>query len=88
MTRCRACGAEIKFLKTPAGKMTPVNREYIPIMAMKNGAELFVLEDGSTIRGRRTLGSVADCYGYIAHFATCPEADHFRQLRKESESRE
>ena len=81
-TQCRACGAEIGFIKTVSGKTCPVDAKseyFVPGI----GDELFVLPDGTTQRGLRTEeeGNSTQI-GYVSHFATCTEADKFRKPRK------
>ena len=80
---CRACGAEIGFIKTKAGKTMPVDAKGVPFIQVPAGKELFVLEDGTTEHGFRALpDSQFVKTGYVSHFATCPEADKFRKPRK------
>lgn len=80
---CRACGAEIGFIKSVAGKTIPVNVEQI-VYKQKEGGDLkIVTPNGEVISGcipddpQKATG-----IGYISHFATCPEADKFRKSRK------
>lgn len=88
-TKCRACGAEIMFIKTQAGKTVPVDSESRRFFPCKDGKELFVLPDGSTKRGRSMKAEVDGAeIGFISHFATCPEADAFRKPRKGGRKRD
>ena len=80
---CRACGAELLFIKTQNGKTIPCDAESRRFYACEDGKELFVLADGRVKRGRTVPMELdgADI-GFISHFATCPEADKFRKPRK------
>lgn len=83
ITKCRACGAEIGFIKTIAGKTVPVDANSLNFLPDPDGKELFVLVDGRTQRGTRVNEeSNSSLIGFISHFATCPEADKFRKPRK------
>ena len=81
-TQCRACGAEIGFIKTAAGKTCPVDAKSVYFLP-DLGDELCVLPDGTAQRGLRVdeEGNSTQI-GYVSHFATCPEADKFRKPRK------
>ena len=84
---CRACGAEIGFIKTVAGKTMPVDAKSIYFMPDPLATEVFVTPDGNVKRGRQLTEDTAPlegepAIGYISHFATCPEADKFRKQRK------
>ena len=81
-TLCRACGAKIMFLKTAAGKTAPVDEEAV-FFRKGDGKDLFVLGDGTTVRGTRVAEMRdGDSFGYISHFATCTNPDFFRKPRK------
>ena len=80
---CRACGAEIGFIKTVAGKTIPVDAECVTFSPNEKGPCLFVMLDGTLKRGFKTINELPDSeFGYVSHFATCPEADKFRKHRK------
>ena len=77
-TPCRACGAEIAFIKTVKGKTMPVDPEAVSFTPA-GGPEAFVMLYGRVVRGvRRKNGSAA---GFVSHFATCPAADEMRKGR-------
>lgn len=77
-TKCRACGAEIAFIKTVKGKTMPVDAEGV-CFTPSIGPETFVTIDGRVVRGaRRKNGSEV---GFVSHFATCPAANEFRKGR-------
>ena len=84
MSRCKGCGAEIIWKKTPMGKRMPVDPE--PVWVLLGGGKPFLRADGSFLFGRK----VGDAYddndpdsnvvqAYESHFATCLKADEFRK---------
>ena len=77
-TKCRACGAEIGFIKTVKGKTMPVNAEGV-CFTPGGGPDTFVMPDGRIERGRRRANGSE--IGFVSHFATCPAANEFRKGR-------
>lgn len=77
MSRCKACGAPIIWVKLRSGKMMPCDVQKIPYVADFNGELELVTEDGKVTRARLDVGS--DRIGYQSHFATCPAANQFRK---------
>lgn len=87
-TKCRACGAEIMFIKSVAGKTIPVNAEQITYEQKAGGSMKVVTPNGEVISGELAVDpQKATGIGYISHFATCPEADSFRKKRKSDRKR-
>lgn len=83
ITHCRACGAEIMFIKTFAGKSIPVDAESKYYIKDNRGKQKIVTPNGEVISAELTDESEkATGIGYVSHFATCPEADQFRKKRK------
>lgn len=72
MPKCKACGAEIEFIKTAKGGKMPVDANEIGTI---------VTDDGLTVRGQiavvREDGGVVT--GRIPHWATCKSPDEFRR---------
>lgn len=89
MAKCRACGAEIGFIKTQKGTTTPVKEPGAWVTTDPEGIP-FVLQDGSVVKAKQVEGPVTQDtakeagykMGYTSHFATCPCADQFRKPRK------
>lgn len=80
---CRACGAEIGFIKTVAGKTIPVNPEEVTYEQKAGGSLKIVTPNGEVLSAERPADlQKATGIGYISHFATCPQADKFRKPRK------
>ena len=78
MAKCKACGADIIWLKTKGGKAMPCDSQKIPYrINLHSGTLNLVLPDGRVARGYLDLES--DKYGYQSHFATCHAASKFRK---------
>jgi hypothetical protein len=85
MSKCRSCGAEIKWIKTVAGKNMPCDPERKAYWLIEGARASIVTEMGEVIGAYTDCGEGAgepDGYGYISHFATCPAADSYRRPRK------
>lgn len=83
VTRCKACGAEIMFLKTAKGKSMPVDSHSLEFVPDLNGKDLYVLADGNVMRGVPAKETDPDKHiGFVSHFSTCPNGDFFRKPRK------
>ena len=79
-SRCKGCGARIKWVKTPSGKNVPIDKGAVTILPDKDGFIAVVTLDGRVIRGNLTMyGTPGAVTGYTSHFATCPAADRFRK---------
>lgn len=80
MAKCRACGANIVFIKMRTGKWMPCDERTVAYWEDPDGANTVITEKGEAVRCRlkgepqRITGS-----GRISHFATCPAADSFRR---------
>lgn len=82
MAKCRGCGAPIEFIKTPTGKMLPVDQQTINfIPGSGKGERKFVTDQGRVVSGIPVGDAHEGGYeiGYVPHWATCPEADKFRK---------
>lgn len=70
--KCRGCGAEIIWAVTADGHWMPLDAKF---------EGRFVLE-----RSKRDDGTALIAVSratYVAHFATCPQADEFRKRKDE-----
>ena len=77
MSKCRSCGAEIIWVPTVSGKNMPCDAKPIPYREDIEGGQVIVTSDGRVVRAKVDLTS--DTFGYISHFATCPNADKWRK---------
>ena len=82
MARCKACGAEIGFIRMKTGKVMPVdirNTYYED----PGGQAVIVTEDGRVSKGRdAVIFAPGKTKGYVSHFATCPKAGEMRKREK------
>ena len=82
-TQCRACGAEIGFIKSVGGKSIPVDAAEVTYWQNANGSKKIVTPNGEVVSADLEGDpQKATGIGYVSHFATCPEADKFRKARK------
>jgi hypothetical protein len=63
---CKGCGAEIKWIKTGAGKHMPIDAVPVKVYVKL------------TILGEESWRFVE---GFVPHWATCLDADKFRRKR-------
>lgn len=82
MSKCRGCGADIRWIKTKAGKLIPVNPDPTYLVD-GNGTDIIVTEDGLIANGTICPVPVSPGHrvGWVSHFATCPMAAGFRRRK-------
>lgn len=80
MAKCKACGAEIIWIKTARGKAMPIDEKPIPYY--KGNNDRIITPDRKIVRCDLD-GKTEDFigFGYISHFATCPAAERFRRKK-------
>ena len=82
-TECRACHAQIGFIKTAAGKTMPVNAESVYYIQKAGGSKKIVTPNGEVLSAEYTDDkNKATGIGYVPHWATCTNADAFHTKRK------
>lgn len=69
MSACKSCGAGIRWVKTPAGKMMPLDDK----------AKTLWLIDGDSINAPDATARPVQVRE--SHFSTCPNADEHRRAR-------
>ena len=77
--KCKSCGRRVLWIKTAAGKNMPVDPHFVNYRKVHGGKERIVLPNGEVVAGERCDAQEADGYGYISHFATCPDAEKHRK---------
>ncbi len=80
MAKCRSCGAEILFIKTAGGKMTPVNAEPVRFNYQLGAKGRVVTGNGEVLPA--DIREDGEERGWISHFSTCPDADKFRKGKR------
>lgn len=80
MARCKACGAEISFVRMKdSGKLAPVDVRKA-CYEDPNGKIRIVTADGRVSRGRdAVIFAPGKTRGWPSHWASCPFADRFRK---------
>ena len=71
MSTCKGCGAEVLWVKTPAGKSMPLDAAPVTLWVVENDGGKLVSAD---VRARGVIAR-------RSHFETCPKADEFRRGR-------
>lgn len=88
MSRCRACGREIRWIKTARGSWMPCELEAVPYTAEAGGPEKLLTAAGEIVSGRAVqrdgTGGAAEVsgVGFRPHWATCRGADEYRRVRE------
>lgn len=81
--QCRICGHRILFIRMESGKLMPVNERLVNYKLEDKGNDRIVTPDGRVVACISGVDArEADGYGYISHFATCPEAKRYRRKRR------
>jgi len=70
LNRCRSCDAHIAWVRTPAGKLMPLD-------AQPNPAGNVEVRDGVAIVHHQPPLTAEDLF--MSHHATCPHADEWRR---------
>lgn len=78
--KCRSCGRRILWIRMRSGKAMPVDDTIIYYRDDPHGRDRIVTPDGNVV------SCVADVmpdestgFGYVSHFATCPNANSHRR---------
>lgn len=80
MTRCKACGARVVWIRTRSGKRMPCDADTIVYWENPKGSKKVVTPDGDVVSADlKGKPENATGVGYVSHFASCPEADRFRR---------
>lgn len=79
-SKCRACGAEIAWIKTTAGKNMPCDADMMMYWQKEKGSRRIVTPNGEVLACEyEGEHGKATGMGYVPHWATCPEADNFKK---------
>lgn len=78
--KCKSCGKRIRFIRMKSGKAMPVNDLMVNYRLEHKGKDKIVTPEGDVVSCVSGVSAdEADGYGYISHFATCPNAQKHRQ---------
>ena len=83
MAKCRGCGAEIIWIKTPGGKSIPCDAEPVSYWERAKAKGKVVTPNGMVLScDFEGDPQKATGIGYVAHWSTCPYAERFRKEKK------
>lgn len=76
MSKCKYCGAEIEWIKTPAGKYMPCDAQKVEYTPNPVGSRTIITPRGEVVRGYFLTDNLAGNpnnvrTGYIPHWVTC-----------------
>ena len=79
MQRCKACGAQIRWIRTKSGKSMPCDPQPVPYW-QRPKARGKVVTPGGDVISCVFMGELksSNGVGYVPHWATCTKADLFR----------
>ncbi|MDE6053237.1 MAG: hypothetical protein K2G55_05645 [Lachnospiraceae bacterium] len=80
LSKCKNCGHRIIFIRMKSGKSMPVNEQLVNYKLEDKGKDKIVTPEGDVVSCISGVdASEADGYGYVSHFATCPNAQKHRK---------
>ena len=80
MAKCKGCGAEIIWIKTPGGKSIPCDPEQVMYWEKTKAKGKVVTPNGEVLSCEFTgEPDIATGLGFVSHWSTCPKADTFRR---------
>lgn len=72
MSKCKHCGAEIKWIRTTAGKRMPCDPDPVPYRYQLGGKERIVTSNGEVLPCVTGVApEEAEGVGYLPHWASC-----------------
>jgi len=79
-TLCQSCGQPIIFIQLKSGRSNPVDADSKARITKAPNGTPWVTTDGEIVIGIEDPGG--ELIGCRSHFATCPNADAHRKMRK------
>lgn len=77
---CRICGKRIRFIRMKSGKSMPVDETFVNYKLAAGGKDRIVTPTGEVVTCIAGVDvGEADGFGYVSHFATCPNASRHRR---------
>lgn len=78
--QCRSCGRRIRFIQMKSGKKMPVDESFVNYKLAAGGKERIVTPTGDVVACITGVDAMeADGFGYVSHFATCPNSSQHRR---------
>jgi hypothetical protein len=75
VSRCRSCGAPIRWTRTEKGRRMPIDPEPVP----EGNIVLRELDEATPLALSVPPAAFPDEPRYLSHFATCPDAAKHRR---------
>ena len=84
MSKCRACGATIRWIRTRTGKSMPCDPQPVPYWLDPRAKGKVVTPAGDVV-SCVFMGDMAKAtgMGYVPHWATCTKPEMFRERARE-----
>lgn len=79
MARCKSCGAQIVWIRTPDFKWMPCNEGLVPYKQDDEGEDYVVTDRGETIKCTFEFECLPTGMARIPHWATCPDAKKYKE---------
>lgn len=79
MATCKACGAPIVWVQSPAGKFIPCDEGLIAYKQDEAGTDVLISDRGEYIKCRLHFDGWPTGMARRPHWATCPFADKFKR---------
>lgn len=77
--QCRSCGQRIRFIRMKSGKSMPVDERLVNYKLASGGQDRIVTPAGEVVVCNTGVdANEDDGFGYVSHFATCPNARQHR----------
>lgn len=78
MAKCKACDAEIIWIRTRKGKLMPADADQVNVIPARNGKRTYISEAGDVFHGEEASEDMNLLFneyvkGYEVHFGTCPK---------------
>ena len=78
--KCKSCGQRIIFVRMRSGRSMPVNEQLVNYKLEDKGKDKIVTPEGEVVSCISGVNAdEANGYGYVSHFATCPNAQKHRK---------
>lgn len=80
MAKCKTCNASIIWIEMASGKKMPCDAAAVTYWQNSKGKSTIITPNGETVKADLSGDlSKATGWGYIPHWATCPQANTHRK---------
>lgn len=85
MSKCKACGAEIVWIRMQTGRSMPCDEGLVPYKQCENGKDTVITQNGEAIRCRLQFEGIPTGLARISHFSTCTQPERFRKREQKND---